>query len=155
LLLGAVGTLIFSTLTYSLRDISRPRLADFLTRHGRERFIEPTLTHLTELVFATAVGRLAANTIIALCSVWLCQNLIANFWVRDLTIFLLASLVSLVFSVTIPLAISKYGGNEIVGASVGVLNLMRLTLTPLNWIMRLSDAFVRSAAGANGPTQQD
>jgi magnesium and cobalt exporter, CNNM family len=155
LLLGAVGTLIFSTLTYSLRDVSRPRLADFLTRHGRERLVEPTIAHLPELIFATAVARLASNTIIALCSVWVGWHTISNFWIRDIGIFLLASLVCLVFSVTIPLAISKYGGNEIVGSSVGVLNVIRVALTPLNWIMRLSDAFVRSAAGATAAPKQD
>jgi len=155
LVLGAVGTLIFSTLTYSLRDISRPRLADFLTRRGRQRLIEPTLAHLPELIFTTAVARLASNTIIALFSVWIGLRTISNPWIRDIAIFLLASLVCLVFSVTIPLAISKYAGNEVVGSSVGALNLIRIILTPLNWIMRLSDAFVRSAAGATAAPKHE
>jgi putative hemolysin len=155
LILGAVGTLIFSTLTYALRDISRPRLSDFLTRHGRQQLFEPTVAHLPELVFATAVLRLTSNTLIALSSVWVCQKTISGFWLRDAAIFLLASIVCLIFSVTVPLAISKYGGNEIVGASVGALNLMRIALTPLNWVMRLSDAFVRSAAGANAAPEED
>ena len=155
LFLGAIGSLVFSTLTYSLRDISRARLADFLNRHNRQRLTEPTIAHLPELVFATAVARLAANTAIVLSSVWVCQRTIHNFWVRDITIFLLASFVCLVFSVTLPLAITKYGGNEIIGSTVGILNLIRIALTPLNWIMHLSDVFVRSAAGANAAPQHE
>ena len=35
-LVSAACSLVFSTLTYSLRELSRVRLNDFLTRRGRE-----------------------------------------------------------------------------------------------------------------------
>ena len=67
---GAVGSLIFSTLTYSLRNLSRARLADYLERHRRSHLLDPTVEHLDDLIFVTAVGRLLANTLVVLASVW-------------------------------------------------------------------------------------
>ncbi|HSU68689.1 MAG TPA: hypothetical protein VLJ39_17540, partial [Tepidisphaeraceae bacterium] len=58
ILIAAFGTLVFSTLTYSLRDLSRSRLADYLERHHRSHLLDPTIEHVNELVYVTAVGRL-------------------------------------------------------------------------------------------------
>jgi hypothetical protein len=77
MLLAAAGSLIFSTLTYSLRDLSRTRLADYLARRRRSHLLEPTLLHLNELIFVTAVARMLANTLIVLASVWICQTALA------------------------------------------------------------------------------
>ena len=53
---AAVGSLVFSTLTYSLRDLSRVRLSDYLERRGMAQWLEPTVTHVDDLVVVTAVG---------------------------------------------------------------------------------------------------
>jgi len=148
MIIGAAGTLVFSTLTYSLRDLSRGRLSEFLQRHRRQRLIDPIVEHRVELVYATAVCRLVANTLVALAAVWICQQRIPrNMLVRDLVIFFLAVVVTLVFSVALPQALTKYMGNELVGASAGLLNVLRVMLKPLAFVMHLSDRFVRSAAG--------
>jgi len=144
---AAIATLVFSTLTYSLRDLSRARLGDYLDRHHRSYLVEPTVQRVGELVFVTAVGRLLANTLIVLAAVWICQNTIANMALRDLAIFLLAAAVSLVFSVALPQALTKYAGDVIVGASAGTLRVLRVALIPVTWVMHLTDRFVRNAAG--------
>ena len=147
LCVAAAGSLIFSTLTYALRDLSRARLTDYLERHHRSHLIEPTVEHQADLVFVTAVLRLLANTMVALASVWICQQSIRGLMLRDFSIFFLAAFVTLFFSVAFPQALSKYAGNGIIGASAGVLHAMRIAMTPLNWVMHLSDEFVRSASG--------
>jgi putative hemolysin len=145
--IGAAGSLLFSTLTYSLRDLSRARLTDYLQRHRRANLIDPVVDHQPELVFVTAVWRLLANILVALATVWVCQQLIRNMVVRDLTIFFVASAITLVFSVALPQALTKYAGNEIIGAAAGMLLVLRVIMKPLYWVMHLSDEFVRSAAG--------
>lgn len=148
MLIGAAGTLLFSTLTYSLRDLSRARLSEYLERHRRQHLIDPIVEHRTELVYATAVCRLMVNTLIALAAVWICQQLIpGSMLVRDIVIFLLAMVVTLVFSVALPQALTKYMGDNLVGAFAGSLNFIRLALKPLGFVMHLSDRFVRTAAG--------
>ncbi|HEY2585593.1 MAG TPA: hemolysin family protein [Tepidisphaeraceae bacterium] len=146
--IAAVGSLIFSTLTYSLRDLSRARLSDYLQRHHHPDLIDPIVEHLNELIFVTATVRVLANTLIALASVWLCQPLIHDMAVRDLTIFFIACAVTLVFSVALPQAITRYAGDVVVGASARPLHVMRMIFKPLAWVMHLSDRFVRNASGA-------
>lgn len=149
LFLAAAGTLFFSTLTYALRDISRTRLADYLHRHHRSHRLDATIEHIGELVFVTAVGRLLANTMIVLASVWICQPTIGRTAMRDAAIFALAAIVTLFFSVAIPQAITTYAGDAVVGASAGLLHVLRVVLTPVTWVMHLTDRFVRNAAGVS------
>jgi putative hemolysin len=49
--------------------------------------------------------------------------------------------------VAFPQALSKHAGNSIVGAAAGILRVIRIAMTPFNWVMHLSDEFVRSASG--------
>src|SRR5579859_4393533 len=113
LCIGAAGSLIFSTLTYSLRDLSRARLADYLERHGRAHLIEPVNQRVSDLIFVTAVCRLLANTLVVLASVWICQQAVSGMLLRDSMIFLLAAVVTLIFSVALPHAITLYAGNAV------------------------------------------
>jgi putative hemolysin len=104
---------------------------------------------VNELVYVTAVGRLLANTLIALSSVWIFQQLIPRgMVVRDLAIFFLAAVITLVFSVALPQALTQYGGDKIVGAFAGLLYVLRIAFKPMNWVMHLSDRFVRNATGS-------
>jgi putative hemolysin len=155
LVLAAAGSFIFSTLTYSLRDLSRTRLADYLQRHGRSHLLDPTVEHVNDLIFVTAVGRMVANTLIVLASVWICQHLIRGMIGRDFTIFGIAAIVTLFFSVALPQAVNSYAGDSMVGASAGLLHLMRLVFTPVTKIMHLTDRFVRNAAGASASPEPE
>lgn len=150
MIVAAAGSLIFSTLTYSLRDMSRARLADHLARRRRSHLLEPTIGHLNELIFVSAVARMLANTLIALSSVWICQATLRKFAIRDVAIFFLAAIVTLFFSVAFPQAITRYAGDSFLAASVGALHLLRIVFKPLSAIHRLTDRFVRDAAGASG-----
>lgn len=150
MIVAAAGSLIFSTLTYSLRDMSRARLAYFLQRRRRSHLLEPTIEHLNELIFVTAVARMLANTLIALASVWICQATMPELALRDVAIFFLAAIVTLFFSVAFPQAITRYAGDSFLAASIRPLHLLRLVFRPLTAILHLTDRFVRDAAGASG-----
>ncbi len=63
---GALLSLVSSTLTYALRDLSRSRLADELERRGQSKWLESTLARQDDLIFVTAFCRLTANTLIVL-----------------------------------------------------------------------------------------
>ena len=75
---AVAATLLFSTLTYSLRDLSRVRLAEYLERHNATRWLEPTVDHADDLIFVTAVSRMLANTLLVLASLWLCNRLLTG-----------------------------------------------------------------------------
>ena len=149
MIVATAGSLIFSTLTYSLRDMSRARLANYLERRRRSHLLEPTIEHLNELIFVTAVARMLSNTLIALASVWICQATLRELAVRDVAIFFLAAVVTLFFSVAFPQAITRYAGDSFLAASIGALHALRLVFMPLTAVLHLTDHFVRSAAGAS------
>ena len=55
-------TMGLATLTYALRDYSRPRLEEALQRRGLSSLTESILTRSNDLIFLTAVGRLICNS---------------------------------------------------------------------------------------------
>ncbi|HEX2972511.1 MAG TPA: hypothetical protein VHP11_09260, partial [Tepidisphaeraceae bacterium] len=61
LLLSALASLFFSTITFALRDFSRARLEDYLVSYKRSDWLEYTIEHRLDLIYVTAVGRLLAN----------------------------------------------------------------------------------------------
>ena len=58
---AAAAALLFSTVSYALRDVSRARLSDALERRGRSDALDPTLEYAGDLIFLTAVFRMLAN----------------------------------------------------------------------------------------------
>src|SRR6185295_4687105 len=59
--LAATLSLLFSSLTYSLRDYSRSKLADHLRGLEMSEWYDRTVDRTSDLIFVTAFGRLFAN----------------------------------------------------------------------------------------------
>ena len=59
LLISAAAALLFSTVSYALRDLSRARLAEALERRGRAALLDSTLTSAGDLTARRAVQRTA------------------------------------------------------------------------------------------------
>ena len=137
--LSAVGSLIFSTLTYSLREMSRVRLADFLQRRGLAKWVEPTVQHQADLVFVTAVFRLLFNTAIVLTSLWWAERVTQTTAARYAVAALVATFVTLFSSVMIPNALTRHSGDAIVGSSVRLLHALRVALMPVTKLMHVID----------------
>src|SRR4029079_10952002 len=63
--IAAMLSLFFATLTFALRDLSRPKLEIQLKRRNMvERWLEKTLAVRDDLAFVTAVLRLIANILL-------------------------------------------------------------------------------------------
>lgn len=156
IILVAVGaTLFFASLSYALRDFSRARLAEYLELHSKAKWLEPTLEHRADLAFVTAVGRLFANIVILL-GVLRLFSLSGHgvrfdyFWGTLTTL-----LITLVFSVAVPSAISKYAGEESIGVFAGFLHALRIALLPITKLTHAVDEMVRRAAGASDEPEPD
>jgi magnesium and cobalt transporter len=150
--LACLAALAFSTLTYSLRDLSRVRLAEALERRGRARLLEPTMERLNDLVLATAIGRLLANTLILLGVLYLFERAYAGFAARYGLSLLVAGLLSLLFSVALPHALARHAADAIVASTAGFLQGLRLVLLPIMLPMRWIDDGIRTAVGAPNET---
>jgi putative hemolysin len=149
LLGAAVASLLFSTLTYSLRELSRVRLAEYLQRRGRQDKLDPTMQHLGDLVFVTAVGRLFANLFVVLFALWLLDTTGYGPAARYALAAVVAGLLHLFVSVAVPNALARHAADAIVASQVGLLDLLRRALWPLTKVMHMVDDVVKRATGAS------
>ena len=149
LLAAALVSLLFSTLTYSLRELSRVRLADYLQRRGRQDLLDPTMHHLGDLIFVTAVGRLFANLFTVLFALWLLDMTGYRPAARYTLAAVLAGVIHLFASVALPNALAKHAADTIVASHVGLLHALRKGLAPLVKLMHLVDELVKRATGAS------
>jgi CBS domain containing-hemolysin-like protein len=153
--LACLATLAFATLSYSVREISRVRLAAALEKRHRAEMLEVTIDRRNELVLATAIGRLAGNTIILLGALYAFEQTgLSTFWRYALSV-LTAGTLSLLFSVALPHAMARYSADAVVASTVDLLHALRLVFLfitiPMNWI----DDLIRKAVGASGETEAE
>jgi len=145
---SALGSLIFSTLTYSLRELSRVRLAEALERRGKLDCLEATIEHQQDLVFVTAVLRLLFNTALLLCSLELAEAVWGPERATSYTLaVVIGTVVSLIASVMLPSAITTYAGDVMVATLVRPLHTLRWLMWPVAKLMHLLDRGVMRAVG--------
>ena len=154
ILVAALASLVFSTLTYSLRDFSRTRLTDILTRRGKFDYVGPTLQHASDLIFVTAVFRLFSNILVLIGVLRLFQErgYYGVGW-QYLFSILVTGIITLFCSVIVPHALSRHAAEQIIGATVELLHALRAVLMPVTKLMHLTDALVERAA-SRGATDQ-
>ncbi len=145
------ATSFFSACANALRIFSRVRLQEELkAATGQERpdLVEKIAGDADRLVLACGVYRLVFNIgalllLVALLSKW--------HGTLDATAYLLVFAIALaifsVFSLAIPYAWAKYAGEKLISRTYGILAVFALLATPILWILRLYDGFVRRLAG--------
>jgi CBS domain containing-hemolysin-like protein len=153
--LSATVSLILATLTYSLRDFSRPRLADALDRAGRADKLDRTVDRASEYVFLTAFGRLIANMFILLGVLHQTKQWVPNEWGQYGAAILVTAVVALLFSVLVPHSLARHVGEPIIARSVGLLEALYAVLRPFLKLMHATDRIVQSAAAAPADEQQE
>ena len=147
LALLAFGSLLFSTLTYCLRQFSRTRLSDYLERHGKSAWLERTVDRSEDLTLVAAVLRMILNTLLALAALELAIHL-SN---KPLASYAIAAGIACVItffcSVAFPHSLATNASAEIVGLFVRPLHAMRWVASPVMGLMRGIDSLVRNATG--------
>src|SRR3954471_17631844 len=101
-------SLIFSTLTYSLRDFSRAKLTDELTRRGKAGYLDSTVDHSSDLIFVTAVFRLLANILVLVGVLRLLNATNYPIGVQYLLAVVVSGVICLFTSVALPHSISRH-----------------------------------------------
>lgn len=148
LILLTVVCLLFSTLTYSLRDFSRSRLEQYLNLAGRKQYYESTTDHAQDMAFASAVIRLFANLAILLIFQRLFQQT-QPLWVQYLLSLACAGAITLVFSVALPHALAEYAAERMIVMTVRPLHLLRLIFVPVIKISHVIESLVKHASGSS------
>ena len=148
LLLGvAVATglsLLFSTLTYALRDYSRPKLSDYLERHRKLRWADLTFDRTGDLIFTTAIGRMITNLMVLIFVLHILVNLNWSPWPRYGMAPLITGVISLFSSVAIPHAWRVCGGSDH-RILLEVFARVATVLLPVMRVMHVIDEMVVTA----------
>jgi putative hemolysin len=147
-------SLFFSSLTYAMREFSRPKLAEYLGRHDADRWFETITEHASDLLFISAVGRQFSNIMMFVLVFGAFEQTSLNAVVRYGMTVVLSAIIAVFCSIAVPQAAAKYAGAEIVGFFAPVLALLRAIFSPITKLMHGTDDVMRRALGAhNGPQQ--
>jgi putative hemolysin len=147
-------SLLSTTLTYALRDMSRTRLADALGRRGQDDLFEPTIRYAGELSFLCGIGRLLCNTIVLLA----CVDLFRRYepfpdWLQYVLAVAVSVLILTIASIALPRAIASHIGESVIAYCVAPLHMLRRVLSPITHLMHATDSLVDRSV--NTERQQD
>lgn len=148
-------TLLFSTLTYALRDFSRAKLTDALERAGRGHWVDTFVNRTNDLIFSTAVGRLFCNLLILIFILELAHNPAWPRWADYAVAVASTGLIAMFCSVAIPHALARHAGEGILAGHARFLMLWRAALSPITYIMNATDGLVQRLAGARHVDQDE
>ena len=149
-LAGGLAT-FFATLSYGLRDFSRARLAERLDTYGQGAALPFLLDHARDLIFVTAVARMAANIAICICCLRFAAYTRYSLALQYAIAGVASGFVTLMASVAVPHAAAKYAGESAIAFCVPVLRGLRVALTPVTKISHATDALFRRASGGDEP----
>jgi len=151
---GVVISTVFGTVTYSLRDFSRPRVNDLLTKRGMAQWFEPTVAHSSELAFLTATFRLLSNLLIYICFVALCRHRGWAEWSEYTVAAVASAVLSILFAVTIPHVLAQHVGDQAIALFARQLNGLRVISRPLTKLLQLTENVVSRARPATPQSEE-
>jgi putative hemolysin len=147
--------LVFSTLTYSLRDFLRPQLAELLKKRGKSSYFDPTVDHAEDLAFVTAVVRMALNLFLLIGFLYLFSTTTMSLGWQYLAATISCGLTALIVSVTIPHTLAKHAAEQIIALMVGPLHFLRMLFWPLVQLSHWADRVMLRARGTTEEENND
>jgi putative hemolysin len=151
-IVGLLASLLFSTLSYALRMMSRVRLDESLVRHDRSAALNAILAARYDLSLSSSTLRLVGNSVVIIAVAMGFHLRYADdgspLKVFGLTLLLTVPLL-LVFSVAIPQAWSKYAGEDLVASCWPLLRAALWCTWPLVRVLNIFDEVVRRLAGVS------
>jgi putative hemolysin len=152
-ILASLLSLLFATLMYSLREFSRPRFAELLGKRNADKWFDPVTEHTADLVYLCALARQFCNILVWI-TVFATFEQLQNGWLRYAETVIVAGVIAVFCSITIPHAAARYSASEIVAIFSPLLYVFRLIFSPLTRLMHGTDNVVKKALGAKDDGQE-
>ena len=162
--LFAGGTLFFSVNAVALRTFSHGKLQEAFRAIGREQnakdLSERLAEHEDELILTCALYRLIFNTLILLILVAVLTHPAPPEQTAKVVLgYVLTCVIGLaifsVFSLAVPHAWAKYAGEKVLCRTYKVLGFATVTASPVLYVFRLYDGFIRRLAGITETTPEE
>jgi CBS domain containing-hemolysin-like protein len=142
------ASLLFSTLSVALREMSRARLEGQLERRGRASLIDRLFGRREELILAVATGRTLANIAVGFVVLWL---FMIEGYPLTLTTFAasfgIAAGVVMIFGVALPHVWAEYAGESLIASVALGLLAIGVPFRPLAAMKEGLDNLVRRLSG--------
>lgn len=155
IIIAVMASLWFSTLTYSVRELSRARLAEQLEKRNKLHLLEPTVEHAGDSIFITAIGRLLSNIAILIGFLRLMHETDRGLGMQYVLAVASTLSVTLFCSVAIPNALAKYAGPQLIAMFAGMLGTLRMIFLPATKLMDAVDSIVRRATGTSSEPHEE
>ncbi len=136
---------IFSVLTYTLRDYSRSRLESALTSRNKEKWLESTIQHASELAYLSSSLRLMMNLAVLLLALDMVRDSGWPVWTQYSVGAGATAIVTLFTSVIIPHAMATHAGEPIVAVLVQPLHALRVIFRPLIKLLHAAEHIIQRA----------
>ena len=153
----AGGTLFFSVNTIALRIFSRVKLLNAFKAANKGKLTDTLIENAEKLVLTCSLYRLVFNMCILL--LLLVVFTAASPGGPAITDYLVALIVAmaifLVFGLAVPHAWAKYAGEKILSRTYNLLMLLAIVASPVLYVLRLYDGFVRRLAGIVETTPEE
>lgn len=150
--IGLLTSMVFSTLSYVLRALSRVTLEEALIRAKRTHALDAILDTRYDLALTAGTLRLVSNVLVimAVASYFLAKNEETPHWFSIFGLTLLITVPALlIFTVAVPQAWGKYAGEALLAHTWPYLRFFHWLLWPLVRVLKLFDEIVKRLAGVN------
>lgn len=145
--LATIATLLFSTLTFALRDFSRTKICELFERRNRsEASADLTIERAPQLAVITGIGRLVANMVMLLGVLALFSRGSAATPGDYVSALAAAGLLGLIVSVMLPHTVAEHFGEVLIVTFATPLNASRVIFMPILKTLHVVDNVVRKAA---------
>jgi putative hemolysin len=148
LMVAPLLSLLFSTLTYALRDLSKVRLAEALGRRRRDTYYDTLVDHAHDLSFLTGTARLFCNFLLLLALIDLTRKMRGSSepdWVEYLTATIVSTAILVVMSLALPRALAVQSGEEVIAFFARPLNVFRKMFASATKLLHAADGLVSRA----------
>jgi putative hemolysin len=143
------GALFFSVNAIALRTFSRLKLQDAFEAANKEDLTDSLIKNTEKLVLACSLYRL----ILDMCVLLLLLAVFARLrngppqFIDYVLTFIIAAVIFSIFTLAIPHAWAKYAGEKILSRTCRLLIFCAIIASPVLYILKIYDAFVRRLAG--------
>ena len=154
LVICTIVSCFFSSANVALRDFSRRKLEEILTKKNKFARFEYIQQNHPNLILTTSVIRTAVNLILFLILVQIFATNGLN-WAVLFQASLLSLIFISIFSVAIPQAWAKYSGVKFLSYASPVLQVAEVISFPILMLMQWVDFLVKRLSGVNGDEDEE
>ena len=143
------SALFFSVNAIALRTFSRVKLQDAFEAANKEDLSDSLVKNAEKLILACSLYRLILNMCVLLLLLAVFARLRNGppLFIDYVLTFIIAAAIFSIFTLAIPHAWAKYAGEKILGRTYRLLTFCTAIASPVLYILRIYDGFVRRLAG--------